>query len=119
MDREADLIRMLADDLDGVRIALASRSAAQAVGRGALDEGEGCARALQQRHRPVATLAQGRMRLMYERAAVSIHRGMALAAVQLLGIPVTVVCANGWFRRSPPRMEPTKDKVIQSDKSLQ
>ncbi len=89
MDGEADLIRMLADDLDGnAGYVQTPVCCVGAVREGAFDEREGLTRGLEQRQGAVAILDRSSMGLEHKCPPIGIDESTTFAALHLLaGIP--------------------------------
>jgi hypothetical protein len=85
LDRKANLIRALPDDLDGDHGGLGdSIACVAAVGEDLLDERERSTRRTQQRTATVAILNTGRVRFEDEAAPVGVDESMTLTPVDLL-----------------------------------
>src|SRR6266851_3479696 len=85
LDRKANLIRALPDDLDGNHGGLGdSIACVAAVGEDLLDERERSTRRTQQRTTTVAILNTGRVRFEYKAAPVGVDESMTLTPVDLL-----------------------------------
>jgi hypothetical protein len=100
MNREADLPRRFAHDLDGDARRLGNAvGSVGGIGKRALDEGKAPARRLEQRHRPVAVLDRGWVDLQDKEAAIRIDQGVTLASPHLLPCVISARAARlGGFR---------------------
>jgi hypothetical protein len=91
MDREANLIGGLLDDLDGeAGCGCRTLTSIARVGEDTFDEGERTPRGPQHRPSAVAVLDARRVWNDHQSAPVGIHQGVALAPEHLLGSIVTL-----------------------------
>src|SRR5215204_3294741 len=85
LDGEADLVGVLANDLDGDGGGAGNPlPGVAAVGKDLRDEGKGVARGRQHGPAAVAVLDVGRVRLQHQGTTVGVDEGVALSALDLL-----------------------------------
>jgi len=104
LNGEADLIGVLAHDLDGDQRGLGNLlTRVSAVGEDPLDEREDMTRGPQKRSAAIAVLDARRMRFKHEAAPIRIDEGMALTPVDLF--PGIVAARPASLSRLDARLE--------------